>query len=162
MAKKIILLYGGAETKELNVYWESNKNMKWDKMLTIKKFNEKIKHIYVKTLKNGMVQVAYTDDKDRVISQVTGPKTWIPKSLEDERREDVDLIVGDKLTYYRSTKELTRDQLAKLSGVSVQSITRFENGERNLNKASLETVSKLAKALQIKTDDLIDAYYPKR
>nr|WP_288643086.1 helix-turn-helix transcriptional regulator [uncultured Anaerobutyricum sp.] len=42
------------------------------------------------------------------------------------------------------------------SGVSRSLITKYESGERNINKASVDTVYKLAKALNCSIEDIID------
>ena len=47
-------------------------------------------------------------------------------------------------------------QLAKLSGVGLRSIQMYEQRNKNINKASVETVCRLAKALGCSAEDLVE------
>ena len=60
------------------------------------------------------------------------------------------------LKHYRERAELSQSQLAKVSGVNVRMIQNYEQGYKDINKASVITVYKLAKALNINTEDLIE------
>ena len=51
---------------------------------------------------------------------------------------------------------MSQSQLAKVSGVNVRMIQNYEQGYKDINKASVITVYKLAKALNINTEDLIE------
>ena len=53
----------------------------------------------------------------------------------------------NRLKEIRETKGLSQSQLAKASGVNVRLIQHYEQGFRDINKASAETVLKLADAL---------------
>ena len=53
-------------------------------------------------------------------------------------------------------RKLSQSQLAKASGVSLRMLQKYEQGDRDLNKAQAETVYKLAKALNCKMEELID------
>lgn len=59
----------------------------------------------------------------------------------------------------RKEKNLSQNQLIQLSGVSRSLITKYESGERNINKASAITVYKLAKALNYTMEELIELEY---
>lgn len=50
---------------------------------------------------------------------------------------------------------LTQKALAKNSGVSVRMIEQYEQGKKDINKASAETVYKLSQALGCSMEDLI-------
>ena len=60
------------------------------------------------------------------------------------------------LKHYREQAGLSQSQLAKVSGVNVRMIQNYEQGYKDINKASVITVYKLAKALNINTEDLIE------
>lgn len=56
----------------------------------------------------------------------------------------------------RKLRGLSQNGLVIRSGVSRSLITKYESGERNINKASVDTVYKLAKALNCNIEDIID------
>lgn len=62
----------------------------------------------------------------------------------------------NKLKEKRMQRKLSQSQLAKASGVSLRMLQKYEQGDRDLNKAQSETVYKLAKALNCKMEELID------
>lgn len=62
----------------------------------------------------------------------------------------------DNLYKIRTCKGLTRQSLAKISGVNQTTIQRLENGVINADNVKLSTLIKLAKALNIKVIDLVD------
>ena len=51
---------------------------------------------------------------------------------------------------------LSQNKLATLSGVSNRMIQHYEQGVKDINKAQVGTVYKLAKALGVNIEDLID------
>ena len=59
-----------------------------------------------------------------------------------ERRERMD----NKLKDIRIKRNLSQDQLAKIAGVTRASISRYENGKRNI---SIETAKKIATAINV-------------
>lgn len=61
-----------------------------------------------------------------------------------------------KLAEIRKSKYLTQNDLVRASGVSRSVITKYESGERNINKASGEILLKLATALSCKIEDLLE------
>lgn len=60
----------------------------------------------------------------------------------------------DKLQEIRISCGLSQSQLAKKSGVNVRLIQHYEQGTKKLYEASYSRVSALAKALDIKSEDL--------
>lgn len=51
---------------------------------------------------------------------------------------------------------LTKAELAELSGVSVNMIVKYENGQRNIDGAGLDILTKLAMALNVKIADILE------
>lgn len=64
--------------------------------------------------------------------------------------------MDSKLKRMRTKKGVTKKQLAELSGVSVNMIVKYENGQRDIDKASLDTLTKLATALDVKLIELLE------
>lgn len=60
-------------------------------------------------------------------------------------------LLAINLRKYRQEKGLTQEQLAAESGVASEYISRLEAGKRN---PTIAIVEKLAKALDVKIDDL--------
>ena len=60
--------------------------------------------------------------------------------------------LGKQVRMQRLLKELTQEQLAEKAGISVAFVGHIERGTR---KASLETVVRLANALEVTTDVLL-------
>lgn len=56
----------------------------------------------------------------------------------------------------RSAYGCSQSELATLSGVSLRSIQMYEQKNKDINKASVETVFRLSKALGCQMEDLID------
>lgn len=50
----------------------------------------------------------------------------------------------------------SRKILSEYSGVSVRMIEKYENGEKDINKAAAITVHKIAKALGCSVDDILE------
>lgn len=69
-------------------------------------------------------------------------------------------VVGQNIKYYRNDKHITQEVLAEKTNLSVKYIGHLELGNRN---PSLETLIKIANALEISTDlllfDLVDSSY---
>ena len=61
----------------------------------------------------------------------------------------------NNLQKIRKRAGLSQSQLAELSGVSLRMIQKYETGDRDINNASVITVLKLAKALNVKVEDLL-------
>lgn len=60
------------------------------------------------------------------------------------------------LKEYRTKADLSQAQLAEISGVSVRMIQYYEQGVKDINKASGETLYKLSRALGCKMEDLLE------
>lgn len=61
-----------------------------------------------------------------------------------------------KLKMIRLEKGLTREELARQSGVNEQTIKTLEEGINNVNNVKLSTLVALAKALKVKARKLVD------
>lgn len=66
------------------------------------------------------------------------------------------MVDMNKLQEKRKLRELSQSQLAKLSDVPLRTLTKYESGELEINKAKAEVVYRLAKTLGCKVEDLID------
>lgn len=64
------------------------------------------------------------------------------------------MTVSEKIRELRVAKGLSQDKLAVLSDVAVQTIRRIE--QEGNGYPSFKTLSKLAKALDVTVNDLID------
>lgn len=60
------------------------------------------------------------------------------------------------LTKYRKIKHLTQSQLAYMVGVNKHTIALYEQGQRNINKASADIVYRLSKSLGCNMEDLME------
>lgn len=56
----------------------------------------------------------------------------------------------------RKEQGLSQNQLVDISGVSRSMVTKFESGERDINKAAAIVVYQLAKALHCNMEDLLE------
>lgn len=65
-------------------------------------------------------------------------------------------FVETNLKSARTTYGLTQAELAKRSGVSLRSIQMYEQRNKNINKASAETIYRLAKVLKCTMENLIE------
>lgn len=62
---------------------------------------------------------------------------------------------GIYLKLMRNAARMTQKDLAKKSGVSLRMIQYYEQGYKDINRASFETVCKLANALHCDAEDLL-------
>ena len=83
------------------------------------------------------------------IVKETGEKDM--KEIEKFSRE-----LGLKIAMVRKERGLTQAELAKRSQVSLRSIQMYEQRNKDINKASVDTVYRLAKALGCTTEDLME------
>ena len=60
------------------------------------------------------------------------------------------------LEFQRQTKRYTQKRLSELSGVNVRMIQHYEQGVKDINKASGITLYKLAQVLNCKVEDLLE------
>ena len=64
---------------------------------------------------------------------------------------------GDRmLKEYRTKSGMSQSQLAEASGVNVRMIQYYEEGVKDINKASGEALYKLSRALGCKMEDLLE------
>jgi transcriptional regulator with XRE-family HTH domain len=61
--------------------------------------------------------------------------------------------IGKNIKKLRKTKDLSQDKLSKLADVSYNSIIKIETG--GIQNPTIETLQKIAKALDVSVDDLI-------
>lgn len=69
-----------------------------------------------------------------------------------DRNNDVNEVLGNKLRKARERKELTQEEVAKKSGVSVNYYARIERGEVN---PSVEKIHKIIVALGVKSSEIL-------
>ena len=104
----------------------------------------------------------YSDGWAPLVYPYTFINTVSPQCLANAI-DNLDKVRGDEfkpgkimqpLECQRRLLGLTQIQLAEMTGISQQNISRFEKGGQ-LNKASCETLKKLSKALRCTIDDLL-------
>lgn len=61
-----------------------------------------------------------------------------------------------KLKDKRESAGMSQSELAQASGVSVRMIQHYEQGVKDINKAAAITVKRLADALGVKMEDIIE------
>ncbi len=64
--------------------------------------------------------------------------------------------MGYRLKAMRFLKGMTQKELAEKSGVNIRIIQHYEQGTKNINHASVETVLKLADALECDIRQIIE------
>lgn len=62
-------------------------------------------------------------------------------------------MLGENIKKIRKKRNLTQDKLARLADIPYTSITKIETGV--IKSPSIQTVAKIAKALDISLDELI-------
>lgn len=62
-------------------------------------------------------------------------------------------MLGESIKKIRKKRNLTQDKLARLADIPYTSITKIETGV--IKSPSVQTVAKIAKALNISLDELI-------
>lgn len=61
-----------------------------------------------------------------------------------------------KLKKIRLSKNISREKLSELSGISIRTIEGYEQKRRNINNSSVNTMLKLADALECDFFDLME------
>jgi len=61
--------------------------------------------------------------------------------------------VAKNIKKYRKEKELSQDRLSRLADVSHATIIKIESG--GIQSPTIDTVQKIAKALEVQVDDLL-------
>lgn len=80
----------------------------------------------------------------------------ITKFVEIADKRIRDCFPETSLKRIRSAYGCSQSELAQLSGVSLRSIQMYEQRNKDINKASVETVFRLAKALGCQMEDLME------
>ena len=80
----------------------------------------------------------------------------ITKFVETVDKLMKEYFTETNLKRIRATYGLTQAELAKRSGVSLRSIQMYEQRNKDINKASVDTVHSLAKVLGCTIEDLIE------
>ena len=79
--------------------------------------------------------------------RLRSPKTKVEKQL-DPRKEFFLKIIGAKITYYRTLRDMSQKELAKRANMSVSSLSKIERGRYNDN-VSVSLLFDIADGLQI-------------
>ena len=64
--------------------------------------------------------------------------------------------MDSNLKRIRKANDLLQSDLAEKSGVNLSMIQKYENGEKDINKAQAITLYKIAKVLNITIEDLLE------
>lgn len=56
----------------------------------------------------------------------------------------------------RENKDITQKELANKTGISLSSIRAFEQGQRNINGASIDKLIKICNVLECTISDILD------
>lgn len=84
-------------------------------------------------------------------------KSGIEIALEVvEQATGKELAVEQRISYARSPEYWMGWALARRSGVSLRSIQMYEQRNKNINKASAETLYRLAKVFSCSVEDLLE------
>lgn len=68
------------------------------------------------------------------------------------------MSIGDNLKKIRKNKKMTQEDFGKLVGLSTNTVQRYELGKR---QPTIETINKIAGALGVSINELIDSDYDK-
>ena len=63
---------------------------------------------------------------------------------------------GEALKYWRESRGLTQAQLAQKTDISIRVLQNLEQGVRDINKASVETVLRLSEALGVDVYEILN------
>ena len=75
---------------------------------------------------------------------------------EYDREYEFEEVFYSNLKRIRKSKDMTRQELADKSNISVNMIIKYENGERDIDKSALDTLTKLAIALNVNLVDILE------
>ncbi|WP_444128415.1 helix-turn-helix domain-containing protein [Bifidobacterium sp.] len=64
--------------------------------------------------------------------------------------------MGSRLRYWRCKKGMSQKKLAMLSGIRQSRISELENGRHRVESIPLRNAARLARALGVHAEDLID------
>lgn len=94
---------------------------------------------------------------EKKIMMFSMPKEDCPMDMWEEIIENnINEYIPSNLKSVREMKEMTQKELAEKSGINIRMIEHYEQGSKNIRKASAETVYHLAKALECDMEDLLD------
>jgi transcriptional regulator with XRE-family HTH domain len=79
--------------------------------------------------------------------------------MRPRRDPEVDKQLGARIRVVRASAGLTQERLAERLGVETLSVSRFETGRRGV---SIPTLFRIADALGVKVQDLLDVDVPAR
>ena len=79
----------------------------------------------------------------------------ITKFVDEIDRRIENTEHGTQLARLRTYAGMTQKLLAQRSGVSVRMIEQYEQSKKDINRASADTVYRLAKALHCRMEELI-------
>ena len=65
-------------------------------------------------------------------------------------------MIGNNVRRLRKKRGLTQEKLARLADISLNAVTKIESGYAK--KSTIQTVVKLAKALNVSLDELVKEY----
>lgn len=76
-------------------------------------------------------------------------------------RDKLNLIINDtfietNLKQYRTQIGLSQSALAKISGVPLRTIQQYEQRQKNINKANVESIQRLSSSLCCKPSELME------
>ena len=75
---------------------------------------------------------------------------------EYDREYEFEEVFYSNLKRIRKSKDMTRQELADKSNISINMIIKYENGERDIDKSALDTLTKLAIALNVNLVDILE------
>ena len=75
---------------------------------------------------------------------------------EYDREYEFEEVFYSNLKRIRKSKDMTRQELADKSSISINMIIKYENGERDIDKSTLDTLTKLAIALNVNLVDILE------
>ncbi|MFH1543241.1 MAG: helix-turn-helix transcriptional regulator [Patescibacteria group bacterium] len=67
------------------------------------------------------------------------------------------ISLGEKIKKLRNDKDLTQEELARKANIPYATLMKIENGQ--VKNPTIKTIYKIAKALNISLDELIDEKY---
>jgi len=73
-------------------------------------------------------------------------------AITNKIMNDIVIVLGKNIKYYRAKLNMTQEELAKLSGVNRSHLASIESGMLN---TSIRIVGKLAQALGVTASDLL-------
>lgn len=109
--------------------------------------------IYVERLIKRVIELSQSSDWDTAVAE------WEIADCEEDDIVDAkvrEYFADTNLKRIRTLYGCTQAELAKRSNVSLRSIQMYEQRNKDINKASAETVLSLAKVLGCTMEDLLE------